>query len=239
MKIHKKFNKGKRMKLAMIIIGDEILSGRTADANGPWLTKFLASKGLELNEINIVHDDEELLVTALEKAFAHNDILLTTGGLGPTQDDKTKKVCANFFGKALKEDINAIDTVLVNYSRFDKKWTKENNFYHMFPESFTPINNPAGLAPGIFYQSGAKTLCCAPGVPREFQAMTEKEFWPRIKEAFSSELRKTTFSIRTVAIPEEVIFFDLCPGLWESLSAFGKISSLPHNIGVDIVITLY
>jgi nicotinamide-nucleotide amidase len=226
------------MKLAMIIIGDEILSGRTVDANGPWLTKFLASKGLELNEINIVHDDESLLDEALTKAFNHNDIVMTTGGLGPTEDDKTKKVCANYFGKALKESSKTIEVVSKNYAQFEKVWAKENNFYHIFPEDFEALDNPAGLAPGLFYQSNGKTLFCAPGVPREFQKMTDQVFWPKIKNQLSDKQRKTTFSIRTVAIPEEILFFELCPGLWEKLSEFGKVSSLPHNMGVDIVITL-
>jgi len=226
------------MKLALIIIGDEILSGRTQDANGPWFTKFLANKGLELNEINIVHDDEALLEKSLELAFQNNDIVMTTGGLGPTEDDKTKKICANFFGKALKESQKSIDCVLKNYEKFDKAWTKENNFYHIFPEDFEPINNPAGLAPGLFYTANGKTLCCAPGVPREFQKMTEQELWPKIEESFADKERLTTFSIRTVAVPEEIIFYDLCPGLWDKLAEFGKVSSLPHNMGVDIVITL-
>jgi len=101
--------------------------------------------------------------------------------------------------------------------------------------------NPKGLAPGITYFSPEKKLIMAgPGVPREFTEMVDTEFFPLIKKHFHNRFEENYQTVvRTQGVPEEKIFFEMCPTLWKDLEAFGKVSSLPHTIGIDIVISYH
>ncbi len=228
------------LKVSMIVIGDEILNGRTSDLNASWLSKFLFNKGLHFNEIRFIRDGESEILEALEAEFKHSDIVITSGGIGPTQDDLTKKVLAKYYGKKLIERADIAKIVTENYERFGRAWKPEQNFYHHFPEDFIGIKNPKGLAPGLgFYDEKKQTLLLSgPGVPREFSEMTETEFFPLIEKIFSGKI-KTNYQtvVRTHSVPEEKIFGELAPHLWGELEAFGKVSSLPHTIGIDIVVT--
>lgn len=227
--------------VSMIIIGDEILNGRTADLNGTWLTKYLFKRGLQLKAMRFIRDDVDEINNALTAALKESDIVITSGGIGPTLDDKTKNTLANYFGKKISESANVANIVTENYVRFGRTWTKESNHYHFFPEDFVATPNPKGLAPGITYFSPDKKLIMAgPGVPREFTEIVEQEFFPLIKKHFSERFEENFQTVvRTQGVPEEKIFFDLCPTLWNDLEKFGKVSSLPHTIGIDIVISYH
>lgn len=227
------------MNVEMIIIGDEILNGRTQESNGHFLAQFLSQKGLHLFKIQIVADKQEEIAKALDLALERSDIIITSGGLGPTQDDRTKNALAQYFKKDLfpKEEVASL--VKEHYARIGKEWTPKTNSYHILPKDFQAAYNPQGLAPGLTYfdKSHQKLIMAGPGVPREFSAMLEEAFFPLIKKHFKlSKSQTERFSIRTRGVPEEKIFFELCPNLWEELSQFGKVSSLPQIMGVDIVI---
>lgn len=229
------------LSVSMVVIGDEILSGRTTDLNGSWLTKYLFKQGLTLKCLRFVRDNTEEMNQALEASIAESDIVITSGGIGPTLDDKTKNTLASFFQKKIVPRSDVVDVIKGNYERFGRSWTPETNHYHFFPEDFIAISNPKGLAPGLgFFSTENKLIMAAPGVPREFTEMVELEFYPLIKKYFSKRLMPNCQTvIRTQGIPEEKIFFDLCPNLWNELLTFGKVSSLPHTIGIDIVLSYH
>ncbi|MFT6070350.1 MAG: nicotinamide-nucleotide amidase [Bacteriovoracaceae bacterium] len=227
------------MKAKLIIIGNELLYGRIRDTNGPWLAKWLDNQGIELEEILVVKDDEKDLLEAFERAWNSSDLIITSGGIGPTLDDMTKALLARFFKKELLPSKEAEAIVVENYKYYDRSWTPELNTYHHIPEGFIVTPNPKGLAPGLVYQAENKMIMAAPGVPRELQAMAEVEFLPLIKEYFKGRFEKKHRTvIRTSRVPEEKIFGELCPSLWKDLSAFGSVSSLPQIIGVDIIVTM-
>lgn len=224
----------------MIVIGDEILNGRTTDLNGPFLSKYLFKKGLNFKSLRFIRDDVEEINKALTDSLAESDIIITSGGIGPTLDDKTKTTLANYFGKKLIEREDVADIVTKNYINFGRTWTPGHNYYHFFPQDFIATNNPKGLAPGIvFFEDIHKKLVMAgPGVPREFTEIVEQEFFPLIKKYFGHRLGEFYQTvIRTTGVSEEKIFFELCPTLWKELEHFGKVSSLPHTIGIDIVVS--
>ncbi|OIQ15840.1 MAG: hypothetical protein BM556_16185 [Bacteriovorax sp. MedPE-SWde] len=226
-------------KIAQIIIGDELLSGKIQDLNLKWLADFILPTGFKLNSSEIIGDDEEQIIATLDQTLKNNDAIIVTGGLGPTKDDKTKSVLANFLGVDLEESQEAIEVVSQHYERFDKTWTKENNSYHFLPKGVTPLNNPQGLAPGLMAEVNGKLIFCTPGVPREFQKMTEEVVYPILSTRLKSEATQLEiFNIRTVGIPEEKIFHEICPGLWEQLEEYGSVSSLPHTMSVDITLRL-
>ena len=233
--LRKKMNN--KLRVTLLVIGDEILYGRTTDLNGAWLSKFLFNNGLYFKNMLFVRDNEIDIVEALKNALDHSDIVITSGGIGPTLDDKTKKILAEFFNKKIIERNDVALIVDENYRRFGREWKRDLNFYHYFPEDFIAINNPKGLAPGLGFYNNQKLVLSGPGVPREFQMMNELEFLPLIKQFFPNQFQENQqVVIRTKGIPEEKIFNELCPNLWKDLSKFGSVSSLPHTIGIDIVI---
>lgn len=225
--------------VSMIVIGDEILNGRTTDLNGAWLSKFLFRKGLQFKSLRFIRDNVDEINNALSASMKESDIVITSGGIGPTLDDKTKNTLAQFFGKKIIERADVENIITDNYTRFGRTWTKETNHYHFFPEDFIATPNPKGLAPGITYFTPDKKLIMAgPGVPREFTEIVEVEFFTLIKKYFNDRLDENYQTvIRTQGVAEEKIFFELCPTLWSELETFGKVSSLPHTIGIDIVIS--
>jgi nicotinamide-nucleotide amidase len=229
-----------QLNVSMIVIGDEILNGRTTDLNGSFLSKFLFKKGLNFKSLRFIRDDVEEINSTLRDLLKDCDIIITSGGIGPTLDDKTKTTLANYFGKKIVEREDVAEIVTQNYIRFGRSWTPGHNYYHFFPEDFIPVNNPRGLAPGIVYFEDLhkKLIMAGPGVPREFTEMVDKEFFPLIQKHFSDRLAEFHQTvIRTTGVSEEKIFFELCPTLWKDLEHFGKVSSLPHTIGIDIVVS--
>jgi nicotinamide-nucleotide amidase len=228
------------MNVSVIIIGDEILNGRTKDLNAAWISGYLFKKGLNLISIRFIRDLSEEIKSALAAALNDSDVVITSGGIGPTLDDKTKNTLANFFQKNIIERADVKNIVEKNYERFNRPWNPLLNHYHFFPEDFIATNNPKGLAPGIVYfqNEKRKLVMSAPGVPSEFKAMLEDEFYPIIKTYFANEIQEYHQTIiRTEGIAEEKIFYELCPTLWNDLEKFGKVSSLPHTIGIDIIVT--
>ena len=180
------------MKVNAIIIGDEILNGRTKDLNAAWLCDFLFQKGLVINAITFIRDDELEIKKNLELALQVSDIVITSGGIGPTIDDKTKNCLAQHFGKKIIESADVFNIVTKNYERFGRPWNPALNHYHFFPEDFVPTNNPCGLAPGLTYFDPIKSklIMSAPGVPREFKGMVEEEFYPLIEKHFINKIHK-------------------------------------------------
>tara|TARA_Y100000590_G_scaffold470774_1_gene670182 strand:+ start:129261 stop:130505 length:1245 start_codon:yes stop_codon:yes gene_type:complete len=227
------------LKAKIIIIGNELLYGRIADTNGPWLAKWLDARGIEVCEIQVLPDEREVLLRAFEDGLKSCDLILTSGGIGPTKDDMTKSLLAEFTGKKLRPCEETAKIVIENYKYYDREWTPDLNSYHHIPEDFIATPNPKGLAPGLVFINNNKLIAAAPGVPRELKAMVEEEFAPYIDKLFKEKYSpKSRIVIRTARVPEEKIFKELCPTLWDELSQFGLVSSLPQVIGVDIVVTL-
>jgi len=223
------------MDIRLIVIGDELLSGRISDKNGPHLGAFLNKQGLNLTEIKIVGDDETDLLSAFKEY--EGKITLVCGGLGPTQDDITKKVMGSFFNLEIKESDKALEIAKENYSRRGLDLEPKTNFYHHIPESVMPLNNPTGLAPGLALIKKDFAFICLPGVPIEFGGMLEEEVFPLLKKNFKLGIKsRGRINIRTFGIPEEMIFHE-GPVLWKKLSKYGKVASLPHALGVDIEVS--
>ena len=121
-----------------------------------------------------------------------------------------------------------------HYQRFGKKWSPELNYYHLIPEGVTPINNPKGLAPGLFCTHKKTSIICAPGVPKEFNSMIEEFFHHHYREIINPET--CYLYLKTRGVPEEKIFNEIAPSLWDELSSFGAVSSYPRLTGIDILV---
>jgi nicotinamide-nucleotide amidase len=223
--------------IELVIIGDELLEGRISDLNGPWLSRYAHRQGARMRRMTIVSDDLPELVSALREAHERSDLVITCGGLGPTSDDRAREALKTLINAELVDDPRARAMVLAHYQRIDRTWSEETNTYNLVPEGVTPLSNPSGLAPGLKYQTPTKSIMMLPGVPREFKAMAEVAVLEELRRLYPSIQRKTSLTIRTVGVAEEKIFTELMPTLWSELERFGKLSSLPQHLGVDLVLT--
>jgi nicotinamide-nucleotide amidase len=229
----------KLLTAQIILIGDEILNGSISDANLAPLASWLLSRGIKLTQVTTVRDEREGLTKTIKQAWKASDLVITTGGLGPTKDDITKSVLGEITQGELKESSMATALVSAQYEKIGKEWKKETNLYHMIPDGVEVFKNPMGLAPGLKIKKEGKLLLATPGVPRELRAMINEEFDDLLKDSFPGlSLPDEKISIRTKGIPEERIFFELMPDLWSYLETFGKVSSLPQLLGVDIHIQI-
>ena len=222
------------MQIELIIIGNEILSGDTRDTNGSWLSKYLENLGTQLDQISIIPDQRKCILSTLSQATHRSHLIIISGGLGPTDDDITKKTLADFFQKDLKINKAAQEMVISHYKRINRPWIPQHNHYHIIPEDFEPLPNPVGLAPGLFFQADSFVIVAAPGVPLEFQSMIKEAITPKnlIDIHPMHQLQ-----IRTKNIAEELIFNEVSVDLFKKIRPFAEICSYPRSYGgVDLVI---
>ena len=178
------------MKAEIITIGDELLIGQVVDTNSAWMAERLNEVGIALHQITSVHDDRQHILTAIEEAFSRADIVLTTGGLGPTKDDITKHVMCEYFHTTLVEDPRVREHIHILYQERPDVLNRLTATQWMVPACATILPNRVGSAPIMVFEKrgkrlevkgdeakgeGKKLLIAMPGVPHEMQiAMTEQ-----------------------------------------------------------------
>ena len=227
------------MKIGLLIIGNEILEGKIADLNTRSLALFLRGINLELETALIVHDSESSIHGGLKSLFEKCDVIVTSGGLGPTKDDLTKETIASFLGRQISYSEESYQLALKNYQRFNRPFENKEHGYCFLPEGFIPLENTTGFAPCLFAEHLGKFLICGPGVPREFNSLLADHFEKMILPHFPGNNQFIeSFTVRTKRIPEEKIFGEVDTTLWDKLAAFGCVSSLPTVMGVDIGIKI-
>ncbi len=174
------------MRAEIITIGDELLIGQVVDTNSAWMAQLLNEVGIELHQITSVHDNREHILSALDEAFSRADIVLTTGGLGPTKDDITKHVLCEYFGTTLVEDARVRAHVCELYKERPDVLNRLTATQWLVPNSATILPNRVGSAPIMVFQKTtgianlqpegrSMFLIAMPGVPHEMKiAMTEQ-----------------------------------------------------------------
>jgi len=220
-----------KKRVALIAIGDELLSGKIRDENLFYAANRLTSLGIEVVEERITGDNEKAIISALKSASDVADIVLVSGGLGPTEDDKTRKAVSRLLKKRLilkKEVLNALS------ERFEKRGLKmplSNRNQALFPEGARIIPNPAGTAPGFSLKYKKSQMFFLPGVPSEFRAMLE-DVIKRIGKGRSLKTKR----FRIFGIPESEIA-DRLKGFSELFKEckLAFLPSFPENI-VDITV---
>lgn len=174
------------MRAEIITIGDELLIGQVVDTNSAWMAQRLNEVGIELHQITSVHDNREHILSALDEAFSRADIVLTTGGLGPTKDDITKHVLCEYFGTTLVEDARVRAHVCELYKERPDVLNRLTATQWLVPNSATILPNRVGSAPIMVFhkttgianlqpEGRSMFLIAMPGVPHEMKiAMTEQ-----------------------------------------------------------------
>jgi len=221
------------VKAALVIIGDEILSGRKIDTNSSLLAVRLGEIGIELTRIVAVGDSLEEIVAELGRVARGHDLVVVTGGLGPTHDDLTRQALAEACGKQLVLDSPTLGYIEERFSRRGLKAPDNIRALAMVPEGARAIPNPAGTAPGLVLELGGSLVYVLPGVPREVEAIFAGEVLEDLKHRFGAASIKTR-SLRTVGITESEIstlIADLIPTLGV------RLAFLPEETGVNLVLT--
>lgn len=163
------------MVAEIISVGTELLLGNIVNTNAQYIAKEMARLGIDLYYQSVVGDNEERLSNVLRTALERSDLIITTGGLGPTKDDLTKEVAASYFGKQLifdKKTYEHVKTRLESYGI--RQMTDSQKKQAMVPEGALVVTNPVGLAPGIIMAQGDKAIVMLPGPPKEMKALFEE-----------------------------------------------------------------
>lgn len=163
------------MRAEIITIGDELLIGQVVDTNSAWMAQILNENGIEVHQITSIHDDRAHILSALDDAFNRADIILTTGGLGPTKDDITKHVLCEYFNTHLIENAFVRAHVKQLYAHRPDVLNKLTATQWLVPQCAHILTNRVGSAPIMVLRKGDKQLISMPGVPYEMKiAMTEQ-----------------------------------------------------------------
>ncbi len=181
------------MKAEIIAVGTELLLGSTVNTNAAYLGQELSKLGIGLYRQTVVGDNPERLKKALEAAFKECDLVITTGGLGPTQDDLTKETACEFFGQELVLHQPSLDQIMKYFKGRDVKVTERNKKQALFPESAIVLENNNGTAPGAILERDCRRIIVLPGPPNEMEPMFElaKEYLKQFQEGVfhSKELK--------------------------------------------------
>ena len=176
----------KTINVEIITIGDEILIGQIVDTNSAWMGVELNKAGFRIAQITSVHDDANHIVNALNDSLKRADVVLFTGGIGPTKDDITKHTLTEYFDTKLVFDENVlrnIEELLKNRQRAMNELTRSQA---MVPENCTVIQNPVGTAPITWFEKNEKVVVSMPGVPYEMKTAMINEIIPRLKSRFKT-----------------------------------------------------
>lgn len=214
------------MNVSIIAIGDELLIGQVTDTNSGEIARHISPYGWRVNDVQVVSDAPADITRAIDRAFALSDVVLTTGGLGPTKDDLTKQVLRDYFGGELKEDPEVLRNVR---EVIEKRGLKLNDLTAMqaiVPTSCQVIQNRVGTAPIMWFERDGKVLVSMPGVPFETREMFQTEVFPRLLKTFHTDEAVEHRTIMVCDISESKLAMDLDE--WESaLPSWLHLAYLP------------
>lgn len=176
------------MKAEIIAIGTEILLGDIINSNAQYLAQELATLGIDMFYQQVVGDNENRIIHAFDEAYSRSDIIITTGGLGPTDDDITKEVAAKYFNKELLPDEISIQKIKGYFKSRERKMTENNLKQGLIPQDAIVINNNNGTAPGVIIEENNKIMIILPGPPKEMKPMFEETVRPYLENMSDSVL---------------------------------------------------
>ncbi|SRX55392.1 competence/damage-inducible protein A [Aequorivita sp. CIP111184] len=197
------------MLAEIITIGDEILIGQIIDTNSAYISKELNKIGVKVYQITSIQDDRDHILQAFNDAKKHADLVIVTGGLGPTKDDITKQTFCDFFDDTLVEDQNVIENVKQLFKKYQLNKPLPANFQQaMVPSKATILANLHGTAPGMWMEKDEVVFVSLPGVPYEMKHLLQEEVLPRVVKRFNRPFiyHKTllTYGLGESAISERI-----------------------------------
>ncbi|MBC8464455.1 MAG: competence/damage-inducible protein A [Bacteroidetes bacterium] len=210
----------------IITIGDEILIGQIVDTNSSWMAAQLELNGIQVRQITSISDDPQHIENALESALKKSDLVLITGGLGPTNDDITKHVLNDFFGDKLVLDKTVLSDVKTLFNRLGRRMNDLNNQQALVPSKCRVLRNKLGTAPGMWFNHGKKIVVSMPGVPFEMKGIMSQVI-PMLRE--KSKLPEIIHKVVILRGIVESHLAELIVGWEQALPSVIKLAYLPSK----------
>ena len=220
------------MKAEILTIGDELLRGEIVDSNKSFLSDRLFSLDIETRFHVSVGDDPADMEDAFRRAAGRSDIVLVSGGLGPTRDDLTVLVLARTFGRELQLDQTSLEEIRAFFARFGREMAPNNAKQAHFPEGAEVLSNPIGTAPGCLLEESGTLFFCMPGVPRELHRMMDEQVLPRVAERLAGVPGRPvvrTALLRTFGIGESNLDEEVADLAQEEGVSLGFRTAFPDN----------
>ena len=214
------------MLAEIITIGDEILIGQIVDTNSAWMAQKLNEAGIRVKQITSVSDDREHILEALKLASGRADLILITGGLGPTKDDITKKTLADYFNTGFRTDVESLENVRRIFEKYKRPILEVNLRQADVLANCTTLQNKNGTAPGMWISEDNKVYVSLPGVPFEMMYLMEEEVIPRLLTSFKLPVI-SHHTILTAGIGESALA-DEIEDIEDSLPSHIKLAYLPR-----------
>jgi len=225
------------MKIHVITIGDEILNGYTMNTNAAYIGSEFAKNELKVSRTSVVGDNEPDIINELRECLHRNDVVIATGGLGPTHDDITKDCVVRLFNTELVLNNDVLNNIKSIFSRKGREMSSSNEGQAYVPKNARVINNSLGTAPGLWIEREKKILIALPGVPHEMKEMIQSYVIPELGNRFKDNSRVTKVkSLSTTGITESVLYEKL--GDIKELMQGAKLAFLPDQYGVQMRIVV-
>lgn len=219
----------------ILTIGDEILYGQINDTNSTWIALQLSERGIRVIRKTTVGDEENAMMKAFEEAEARADIVIITGGLGPTKDDLTKPLLAKYFNMKLRLHEEALQEITTLFEKRGFQMTDTNRQQAWLPDGCVKLTNRMGTAPGMWFDKGNTTFVSLPGVPYEMKVLVTEQVIPRLRAKYTLPVIYHKM-IRTIGIGESWLSDKI--EWWEtSLPAHIRLAYLPSPGQVKLRLT--
>ncbi|MBP8849906.1 MAG: competence/damage-inducible protein A [Breznakibacter sp.] len=225
------------MKAEIISIGDELLIGQVINTNSAWISKQLNNVGFDIHRVTTISDDALEIVNSLKEALSRVDIVLMTGGLGPTKDDITKATLAEFFGTEMVFNQSVIDNITKLFANRPGVLNKLNQSQAMVPKDCTIFTNKCGTAPIMLFEKDGKVVVSMPGVPSEMQMAMSDDIIPFLQKRFQTDCI-FHYTINTFGLSESLLAETISD--WEdALPDYIKLAYLPAAGKVRLRLTAH
>lgn len=221
----------------IMTIGDEILIGQIVDTNSAWLGELFSASGITVTGITSVPDKRERIIQALDQALLRVDVVVVTGGLGPTKDDITKGAIAEFLGVKLIRDEGSYRHVEAMLRERGIEFNESNRSQATLPEGCRVLRNDNGTAPGMCFERAGKLLFSLPGVPFEMKALVREQVIELIGRKF--ELRSVVHRTVMVFGVAESVLSEMIARWEDDLPGYLKLAYLPNPRGIRLRLSAY
>ena len=225
------------MKATIITIGDEILIGQITDTNSVSIARHLNAAGIVVLAKNSVGDDAARITEAVERALRDSEVVVLTGGLGPTKDDITKKTLAALFGCGMVRDEAVAAHVERMLAARGIEYNELNRAQALVPAACTVLFNAHGTAPGMWFERDGRAVISLPGVPFEMEHLMQDEVMPRLRKRFS--LRQIVHRTLVTSGLAESMLAERIAAWEEALPSYLRLAYLPNPGAVRLRLSAY
>jgi len=225
----------REIKFELIFPANEILIGKTLNTNGHWIAGRITSLGGKVVRFTVIQDDVDVISSTIRNAIKRSDVIIVSGGLGPTFDDKTLQGLGRAIDRPLRLDKKAFRMIQEKYSRIqemgvikDAVITDHRKKMAMLPEGSIPLSNPIGSAPGVYAEHEGARIVCLPGVPSEFKAIFEESVVPIVREV----VKGVIFAEESFVL-EEIVESELAPLIEQVMKKNPYVYIKSHPLGYE------